>query len=85
MTCEDTVIDLPVPWRYTGVVTWYGRTTRRWWALVPWPAARPGAARRGAVVNAVGWLDRLGAALLGAGVPAPRRRRLSVRSVILGR
>lgn len=43
MTWDDTVVDRPVAWRYAGVVTWYGRATRRWWALVPWPAARHGA------------------------------------------
>ncbi|TDC65480.1 hypothetical protein E1200_18345 [Actinomadura sp. GC306] len=43
MTCDDTAVDLPAAWRYSGVVTWYGRQTRRWWALVPWPSARHGA------------------------------------------
>lgn len=25
------------------VITWYGRATGRWWALVPWPSAPHGA------------------------------------------
>ncbi|MEU9842979.1 hypothetical protein AB0C69_27590 [Actinomadura sp. NPDC048032] len=33
---------LPAP-RSPRVVTWYGRATGRWWALVPWPSALHGA------------------------------------------
>ncbi|MEV3926175.1 hypothetical protein [Actinomadura coerulea] len=32
----------PTP-RRSRVVTWYGRATGRWWALVPWPSAPHGA------------------------------------------
>ncbi|MEV0666009.1 hypothetical protein ACIBI3_36225 [Actinomadura luteofluorescens] len=42
MTCPRPGTVLPAP-RGPRVITWYGRATGRWWALVPWPSAPHGA------------------------------------------
>ncbi|WP_089315691.1 hypothetical protein [Actinomadura mexicana] len=42
MTYDRRGSVLPAPPR-PRVITWYGRATGRWWALVPWPSARYGA------------------------------------------
>ncbi|MGW2308292.1 hypothetical protein [Actinomadura luteofluorescens] len=42
MTCPRPGAVPPAP-RRPRVITWYGRATGRWWALVPWPSAPHGA------------------------------------------